>query len=143
MLQKDLETPAAEASAAPVVQEVGELTPESLAQAWKAMSADPANPQRLAYALAQAKPQMRDDGIHFEIGNQAQKEWIERTCLMRLESFLRKATGHAEIKLIVDVPAIAPSQASALHMPSDKTDYLEKNSEEFRALRDDFKLETL
>ena len=143
MLQKELETPAAEASATPVVQEVGELTPESLAQAWKAMSADPANPQRLAYALAQAKPQMHDDGIHFEIGNQAQKEWIERTCLMRLESFLRKATGHAEIKLIVDVPAIAPSQASALHMPSDKTDYLEKNSEEFRALRDDFKLETL
>ena len=115
----------------------------SLAAAWEALAKSESSRPSLAAALAKAVTRIEEDSnIVFEVGNQAQKEWIEHNCLHRLENFLRNRLSNDNIRLRVEVPEVTENTAAALHMPSDKVEYLNRNSEEFRHLKDDFKLET-
>jgi len=111
-----------------------------LADIWKALAESESKMPRLSSAIANATPVMDGKDIHFEVGNLAQKEWIDRNCRPRMEAFLQKQFGDRAIRLIVDVKE-APETGRGMYMPSDKAKYLQENSPEFNALRKDFELE--
>ncbi len=111
-----------------------------LADIWKALAESESKMPRLSSAIANATPVIDDKDIHFEVGNLAQKEWIDRNCRPRMEAFLQKQFGDRTIRLIVDVKE-APETGRGMYMPSDKAKYLQENSPEFNALRKDFELE--
>ncbi len=119
------------------------LDNQSLEKAWKALSESESSRPSLSATLSKASVRMEGEAdVFFKVGNQAQKEWIEHNCLHRLENFLRRNLDNGKIRLFVEVPEVDASTAPTLHMPSDKVDYLSRNSGEFRHLKDDFKLET-
>ena len=98
----------------------------------------------LTATLASAIPSFDADRmeIHFEVKNSAQKEWIDRNRRIKMEESLRHALGSNSVRLFVDVAEIRESDTAAkLYMPSDRDDYLTRNSEEFRNLKNDFGLE--
>ncbi len=141
MMQELSSKPAAEApaGAAPAAEAKPALT---LAEAWKALAESESKMPRLSSAISGATPSRDGEGnIRFEVGNAAQKEWIDRNCRTRLESFLRKCLGEDSVILAVDVKA-AEQVERGPYMPSEKAKYLQENSPEFRALSNDFELET-
>jgi len=130
---------------APKEQEVSaepKAAPEGaqLADAWKALAESESKMPRLSSAIAQATPELRDQEIHFTVGNLAQKEWIDRNCRPRMEAFLQKKLADRTIRLVVDVKE-AEETVRGMYMPSDKAKYLQENSPEFNALKKDFELE--
>ena len=122
----------AEAAAAPDATKLADI--------WKALAESESKMPRLSSAIANATPVMDGKDIHFEVGNLAQKEWIDRNCRPRMEAFLQKQLGDRTIRLIVDVKE-ASETGRGMYMPSDKAKYLQENSPEFNALRKDFELE--
>ena len=112
----------------------------SLEEAWKALAENETKAPRLASTLAQATPVLADGEIHFEVGNLAQQQWIDRNCRTRLEAFLQRKLGNPALRLVVDVKQ-ADETSRGMYMPSDKEKYLQENSPEFNALRKDFELE--
>ena len=137
-----------EAEKAPVAEK--EKVSEAAAQvdeavlkgAWKEMAESESRMPRLSSTLLNAVPVLANGNeIHFKVGNVAQKEWIDRNCRSRLEAFLQKRLANAAVRLFVDVQEIVEEIADRLYMPSDKVNYLQKNSEEFRQLRKDLDLE--
>ena len=112
----------------------------TLQEAWTALAASEAKMPRLSSALSQATPTLSDKEIHFTVGNLAQKDWIDRNCRPRLESFLQKKLGDGAIRLVVDVKQ-ADETPRGMYMPSEKAKYLQENSPEFNALKKDFELE--
>ena len=114
--------------------------PATLQEAWTALAASEAKMPRLSSALSQATPTLSDKEIHFTVGNLAQKDWIDRNCRPRLESFLQKKLGDGAIRLVVDVKQ-ADETPRGMYMPSEKAKYLQENSPEFNALKKDFELE--
>lgn len=118
------------------------ITEDRLKEAWALLVQGESQRPSLSSALSSAKPRIEDDhDIHFEVKNMAQKEWIDRNCRARLESTLQKSLSSSALRLIVDVAQIKESDENKLYMPSDKVDYLQKNSSEFRELKKTFELE--
>ena len=111
-----------------------------LREAWKALAESEAKMPRLSSTLAQAVPFLSEKEIHFEVGNLAQQEWIERNCRMRLEAFLQHRLDDPALRLIVDVKK-AEETPRGMYMPSDKAKYLQENSPEFNGLQKEFGLE--
>jgi len=126
-----------EASATP-------FTEENIKKLWPALAKSEDKSPRLASAIASATPRIESESktIHFEVGNLAQKEWIDRNCRQRLEKFIRESMSDAEIRLAVDVKeTVVDDSKRALYMPSDKENFLMQNSPEFRELKKEFELE--
>lgn len=118
------------------------ITEDRLKEAWALLVQGESQRPSLSSALSNAKPRIEDGhDIHFEVKNMAQKEWIDRNCRARLESTLQKSLSSSALRLIVDVAQIKESDENKLYMPSDKVDYLQKNSSEFRELKKTFELE--
>lgn len=118
------------------------ITEDRLKEAWALLVQGESQRPSLSSALSSAKPRIEDGhDIHFEVKNMAQKEWIDRNCRARLESTLQKSLSSSALRLIVDVAQIKESDENKLYMPSDKVDYLQKNSSEFRELKKTFELE--
>ncbi|MBR1538382.1 MAG: hypothetical protein IJ636_02630, partial [Bacteroidales bacterium] len=111
-----------------------------LQEAWRALAESEAKMPRLSSAIAQAAPSIQEKEIHFEVGNLAQKEWIDRNCRPRLEAFLQKKLDDSTLRLVVDVKA-AEESVRSMYMPSDKAKYLQETSPEYNALKKDFELE--
>ena len=135
----------AEAKQGPVTPETEAAAHEAapaadLATVWKALAESESKMPRLSSALSQATPVREGQEIHFEVGNLAQKDWIDRNCRPRLEAFLQKMLGDTTIRLVVDVKE-ADETIRGMYMPSDKAKFLQENSPEFNALRKDFELE--
>ena len=133
----------AEAKNEPVAEAVTTDQPApaaDLATAWKALAESENKMPRLSSALSQATPVLQDKEIHFEVGNLAQKDWIDRNCRPRLEAFLQKQLGDIALRLIVDVKE-ADETGRGMYMPSDKAKFLQETSPEYNALRKDFELE--
>ena len=112
----------------------------TLAEAWKALAESESKMPRLSSAISQAAPRIEEKVIRFEVGNLAQKDWIDRNCRPRLEAFLQKQLDDTAIRLVVDVRQVDET-ARGMYMPSEKAKYLQENSAEFNALRKDFELE--
>ena len=135
----------AEAKQGPVTPETEAAAHEAapaadLATVWKALAESESKMPRLSSALSQATPVREGQEIHFEVGNLAQKDWIDRNCRPRLEAFLQKMLGDTTIRLVVDVKE-ADETIRGMYMPSDKAKFLQENSPEFNELRKDFELE--
>ena len=130
------------AAAEPATAPAAAAAPEkpSLEEAWKALAESEHKAPRLSSTLAQATPILSDGEIHFEVGNLAVQDWINRNCRSRLEAFLQRKLGDPALRLIVDVRQ-AEETTRGMYMPSDKAKYLQENSPEYNALRKDFELE--
>ena len=116
------------------------LDSASLKEAWEGLVQSESKMPRLSSALAQAEPYLEGAEVHFEVGNSAQKEWIDRNCRSRLEAFLQRHTGTQDLKLVVEVKK-AEEISRGMYMPSEKAKYLQENSDEYNALKKDFELE--
>ena len=112
----------------------------SLAEAWKALAESEAKAPRLSSAIAAATPTMEAGEISFEVGNVAQKDWIDRNCRPRMEAFLQRKLAQPGLRLTVTVKK-AEETVKGMYMPSDKAKYLQENSPEYNALRKDLELE--
>ena len=112
----------------------------TLPDAWKALAESEAKAPRLSSAILQATPTLEGNEILFEVGNAAQKDWIDRNCRLRLESFLQRKLAREDIRLTVTVKK-AEETGKGMYMPSDKAKYLQENSPEYNALRKDLELE--
>ena len=112
----------------------------SLASVWAALAASEARMPNLSSAISQATPSLIGKEIHFEVGNLAQQDWINRKCRARLEAFLQNQLDDTAIRLVVDVKQ-AEEKARGMYMPSDKAKYLQENSPEFNGLQKDLGLE--
>ena len=131
---------AAHPAAAPAAAEKPAPDEAALQAAWNALAESESRMPRLSSALLQARPRLEEKEIHFEVGNLAQKEWIDRNCRPRLEAFLQRQLDDKDIRLAVDVKQVDES-GRGMYMPSDKAKFLQENSPEFNALRKDFELE--
>ena len=118
------------------------LAPEtlSLPEAWKALAESEAKAPRLASAISAATPVFDGGQIAFEVGNAAQKEWIDRNCRVRMEAFLQRKLAQPDLRLVVTVKKVEET-GRGMYMPSDKAKYLQENSPEYNALRKDLELE--
>ncbi len=112
----------------------------TLPDAWKALAESEAKAPRLSSAILQATPTLEGNEILFEVGNAAQKDWIDRNCRLRMESFLQRKLAREDIRLTVTVKK-AEETGKGMYMPSDKAKYLQENSPEYNALRKDLELE--
>ena len=120
-----------------------ELTPENISEAWKALAKSESAMPRLSSAISEASPALKNGTeLHFEVGNIAQKNWIDKNCRSRLEAFLQKRLVNPALRLFVSVREIA-QEPDKLYMPSDKMEYLQKTSGEFRELRNALDLENV
>jgi len=124
----------AEAAAAAAPQ------PLSLAEAWTALAESEAKAPRLSSAIAAAAPTREGNEVFFEVGNEAQKDWIDRNCRPRMEAFLQRKLAEPRLRLTVTVKK-AEETVKGMYMPSDKAKYLQENSPEYNALRKDLELE--
>ena len=116
----------------------------SVKNVWIQMAQNESKMPRLSSAISQTEPvvDIEKKEIRFVVGNDAQKAWIDRNCRNRLEAFIQHNMGDPAIRLLVEV--IQPDESllkKKLYMPSDKADYLQANSDEFRELKKDLDLE--
>lgn len=121
----------------------GLVSTEAILSAWKKMT-DAESAPNLKATLSSAEPSFNPDKmeIHFEVKNSAQKEWIDRNRRLKMEETLRHELGRNDIRLLIEVAEIKEDNSAArLYMPSDRDEYLTRNSEEFRNLKNDFGLE--
>ena len=138
----------AEAGKAPVAKQEPEARPEEkpapdaarLQEAWQALARSEAKAPRLSSAISAAQPSIEGKEISFEVGNSAQKEWIDRNCRARLEAFLQRTFEDPAIRLTVNVKQTEDTTRK-IYMPSDKAKYLQETSPEFNALSKDLGLE--
>ncbi len=140
MMAQAKQEPAAAAEADAQNPAPGSPDATKLADIWKTLAESESKMPRLSSAIANATPAMDGKDIHFEVGNLAQKEWIDRNCRPRMEAFLQKHFADRSIRLIVDVKETADT-GRGMYMPSDKAKFLQETSPEFNALRKDFELE--
>ena len=140
MMEEVDRTPAPAEPAPPKPADQPAPAAPTLAEAWNALAESEAGAPRLSSAIAQATPRIQDNVVHFEVGNVAQQQWIERNCRVRLETFLQRRMNDPQLRLVVDVKA-AEETPKGMYMPSDKAKYLQENSPEFNALRKDLELE--
>lgn len=81
------------------------VTMERLKMAWEKMADSQNQYPRLATAIKQTAPILKEDGttVVFKVGNSAQQSWIEKNSLPQLIGFLQKELNNADIKLVVEV----------------------------------------
>ena len=113
---------------------------ERLSSAWQALAASEVRMPRLSSAIAQATPTLEGKVVHFEVGNVAQQEWIDRNCRARLEAFLQNRFEDPAIRLVIDVKK-AEETGRGMYMPSDKAKFLQETSPEYNGLQKDLGLE--
>ena len=81
------------------------VTMEKLQEAWEKMAESQSQYPRLATAIKQTAPILKEDGttVVFKVGNSAQQSWIEKNSLPQLIGFLQKELNNADVKLLVEV----------------------------------------
>ena len=113
---------------------------ERLSAVWQALAASEVRMPRLSSAIAQATPTLEGKVVHFEVGNVAQQEWIDRNCRARMEAFLQNRFEDPAIRLVIDVKK-AEETGRGMYMPSDKAKFLQETSPEYNGLQKDLGLE--
>ncbi|MEA5004833.1 MAG: DNA polymerase III subunit gamma/tau [Rikenellaceae bacterium] len=114
---------------------------DKLLPVWEKMADSEKSLPNLANALRQCAPAITDKTkIHFMVGNQAQKEWIERKCILRLNEFLQKHLNNKNIELSISVTPDEKMEKK-LYLPDEKANFLLGSNPELRELQNDLKLE--
>lgn len=120
------------------------VTMERLKEAWVKMAESQNQYPRLATAIKQTAPILKEDGttIVFKVGNSAQQSWIEKNSLPQLIGFLQRELQNGDIKLAVEVIEVA-QQAKVPYTAYEKADQMRKNHPEVVELTKDLDLDIL
>ncbi len=144
LMKKASEAKVAEQEENTPIQKI-EFNEANVKVAWMELAKSESGMPRLASAISQADPclDIENKTIVFKVGNAAQKDWIDKNCRIRLESFIQRKLNDKDIRMNVEVlTQDVIDNEKKLYMPSQKADYLKENSQEFRELSKDLDLET-
>ena len=122
------------------------LNEENLKQVWEELVSSQSRSPNLSSALAKGDPQidLSRSVVSFSVSNITQKEYIDRHFLKRLEAFLKERIDLPSLRLEVTMDELSDQcSTSKLYMPSDKANYLQKTSEEYRELKKNLGLDTI
>jgi len=122
------------------------LDEENLKSVWEELIVSESRSPNLSAALAKGNPQIDESGsvVIFSVSNITQKEYIDRHFLKRLESFLKERIDLPSLRLKVALEEVSDQDNNQkLYMPSDKANYLQKTSEEYRELKKNLGLDTI
>jgi len=142
IIKKAQNTP--KSSAQEVVTAHDPVTKEKLQQAWVKMAESQSQYPRLATAIKQTAPILKEDGttVVFKVGNSAQQSWIEKNSLPQLIGFLQKELKNGDINLLVEVIEVA-QQAKVPYTAYEKADQMKRNHPEVVELTKDLDLDIL
>lgn len=117
------------------------VTIEKLSAVWGKMADTQSQYPRLATAIRQTVPELRDDTtVVFKVGNSAQQSWIEKNSLPVLTGFLQRELKNGDVKLVVEVIEVAQQERKP-YTPYEKADRLRKNYPELVNLEKDLDLD--
>lgn len=130
------------ASGQVLVEEHEPVTVEKLREVWGKMADTQSQYPRLATAIRQTEPLLKDDNttVVFKVGNSAQQSWIEKNSLPVLTGFLQQALKNGDIRLVIEVMEVAPQERKP-YTPYEKADKLRKTYPELAALEKDLDLD--
>ena len=142
IIKKAQNTP--KSSAQEVVTAHDPVTKEKLQQAWVKMAESQSQYPRLATAIKQTAPILKEDGttVVFKVGNSAQQSWIEKNSLPQLIGFLQKELKNGDINLLVEVIEVA-QQAKVPYTAYEKADQMKRSHPEVVELTKDLDLDIL
>lgn len=124
-----------------VVNAMEPVTIEKLNAVWGKMADTQSQYPRLATAIRQTAPELRDDTtVVFKVGNSAQQSWIEKNSLPVLTGFLQRELKNGDVKLVVEVIEVAQQERKP-YTPYEKADRLRKNYPELVNLEKDLDLD--
>ena len=106
-----------------------------LKESWMALAERESARKSLSATIAATEPILDEDSltVTFPVRNQSQKDWIEAKCRLSMEEFLRLKLECPSLKLLVEVVTPQGGQSRrTLYMPTERAEFLRKNSEEFR-----------
>ena len=123
------------------------FTYADLEKSWEAMAQDERTNNRasLASAIMLKKPELKEDNhtVIFYVSNSAQKSWIEKVCLIRLNAFLCNHLQNSKIRLLVEITTSTEDNDAAPvpHMPTEKAKVLLSQNEELKKLSNELQLD--
>ena len=125
-----------------LVVAVEPVTQEKLDSAWIKMADSQTQYPRLATAIRQTQPVLKEDNVTvvFNVGNSAQQSWIEKNSLPQLIGFLQRELKNGEVRIVVEVAKVV-QQEKKLYMPHEKAEFLYRNNPELVALSKDLDLD--
>jgi chromosomal replication initiation ATPase DnaA len=117
---------------------------ERLKAAWAKMAETQVQYPRLATAIKQTEPLLKDDNttVVFKVGNSAQQSWIEKNSLPQLIGFLQKELANGDIKIVVEVIEVA-QQSKVPYTAYEKADQMRRNYPEVVELTKDLDLDII
>ena len=120
------------------------VTMERLKVAWSKMAETQNQYPRLATAIKQTEPLLKDDNttVVFRVGNSAQQSWIEKNSLPQLIGFLQKELSNGDIKIVVEVMEVA-QQKKVPYTAYEKADQMRRNYPEVVELTKDLDLDII
>ena len=120
------------------------VTMEKLTVAWGRMAQAQTQFPRLATAIKQTEPILKEDGLTvvFKVGNSAQQSWIEKNSLPQLIGFLQKELNNGEVKIVVEVIEIA-QQKKVPYTAYEKAEQMRKNYPQVVELTKDLDLDII
>ncbi len=142
IIKKAQSTP--KASQQEVITSSEPVTMERLKLAWAKMAETQNQYPRLATAIKQTEPVLKEDNLTvvFKVGNSAQQSWIEKNSLPQLIGFLQKELANGDVKIVVEVIETAP-QSKVPYTPYEKADQMRKNYPEVVELTKDLDLDII
>ena len=125
-----------------VINTTETVTQEKLNAAWIKMAETQNQYPRLATAIKQTTPILKEDNttVIFKVGNSAQQSWIEKNSLPVLTGFLQKELRNGEIKIIVEVIEVKEQERKP-YTAYEKADLMRKSHPELLALEKDLELD--
>ena len=120
------------------------VTMEKLKEAWTKMAQTQSQYPRLATAIKQTEPILREDGVTvvFKVGNSAQQSWIEKNSLPQLIGFLQKELNNGEVMIKVEVIEAA-QQKKVPYTAYEKAEQMRKNYPQVVELTKDLDLDII
>ena len=120
------------------------VTMERLKAAWEKMAESQNQYPRLATAIKQTAPILREDGttVVFKVGNSAQQSWIEKNSLPQLIGFLQKELNNADVKLLVEVVEVT-QQKKVPYTVYEKADQMKRTYPEVVEIVKDLDLDII
>ena len=125
-------------------QECQPFTQEQLDTAWGELVIQVANKPRLANALRNATPILKDEFvISFSVMNEAQREWMQKNMAEEILNFLFKSLHNHSLQLEVTVmEEVQQDSETQLYMPADKFRFLSEKYTQVQELKQRLKLDT-
>ncbi len=97
----------------------------------------------IATALRQYTPEIKEDGtsVLFFVSNSAQKEWIEKNCLVRITAYVKAELNNDNITIDVEVVPADEDNSKKFLSASEKAQFMINSNEELKELQKDLELD--